>query len=62
MTSLHPLKAHGCSLAENAHKPLYHVTCGEIGFSPQAVERHLSKVMQQAERWNASMQNLCNTY
>ncbi|KAH7092455.1 P-loop containing nucleoside triphosphate hydrolase protein [Paraphoma chrysanthemicola] len=40
-------------LAENAQKPLYHVTCGEIGFSPQAFERHLSKVMQQAERWDA---------
>ncbi|KAH7125899.1 hypothetical protein EDB81DRAFT_810137 [Dactylonectria macrodidyma] len=40
------------SVAEHAKKPLYRVTCGDIGTKPEAVERYLSEVLRLAKLWD----------
>ncbi|KAF2237724.1 P-loop containing nucleoside triphosphate hydrolase protein [Viridothelium virens] len=41
------------SVAEYARKPLYRVTCGDIGTSPTAVEKHLKNVLMLGKSWDA---------
>lgn len=43
------------SVAELAEMPLYSVTCGDIGTSPEAVERYLSTVLHLGKTWNCGM-------
>ena len=40
------------SVAELAELPLYSVTCGDIGTSPEAVERYLNTVLHLGKTWN----------
>ncbi|KAH8591640.1 P-loop containing nucleoside triphosphate hydrolase protein [Bisporella sp. PMI_857] len=40
------------SVAEIAEKPLYRVTCGDIGTSAEHVEEYLEKVLYLAKVWN----------
>ncbi|KAF0330094.1 AAA family ATPase [Colletotrichum asianum] len=40
------------SVAEHARKPLYRVTCGDIGTQPEAVEQYLKRVLGMAKLWN----------
>lgn len=39
-------------MAEHAKKPLYRVTCGDIGTHPEAVEKYLGKVLHRAKIWD----------
>ena len=39
------------SVAELAEKPLYRVTCGDIGTDPANVERHLQNVLNRGKAW-----------
>jgi hypothetical protein len=39
------------SVAELAEKPLYRVTCGDIGTDPRAVERHLQSALNLGKVW-----------
>jgi SpoVK/Ycf46/Vps4 family AAA+-type ATPase len=39
------------SVAELAHRPLYRVTCGDIGTEPQAVEEYLKSVLWIGSTW-----------
>lgn len=41
------------SVAELAEKPLYRVTCGDIGTSPEEVERYLESVLYIGSTWKA---------
>ncbi|KAI0908788.1 hypothetical protein F4823DRAFT_597286 [Ustulina deusta] len=38
--------------AELAEMPLYSVTCGDIGTSPEAVEKYLNSVLHLGKKWN----------
>lgn len=40
------------SVAEYAQKPLYRVTCGDIGTEPEAVERYLESVLYIGTIWD----------
>lgn len=40
------------SVAEIAEMPLYRVTCGDIGTTPEAVEKYMGIVMQLGVTWN----------
>jgi AAA+ superfamily predicted ATPase len=40
------------SVAEIAHKPLYRVTCGDIGTTPKEVETYLESVLHLGRIWN----------
>ncbi|KAM7210502.1 hypothetical protein V8F06_014115 [Rhypophila decipiens] len=40
------------SVAELAEMPLYSVTCGDIGTSPEAVEKYLNAVLLLGKKWN----------
>jgi len=37
--------------------PLYSVTCGDIGTSPEAVEKYLNSVLYLGKKWNCGMSN-----
>ncbi|TIA41928.1 P-loop containing nucleoside triphosphate hydrolase protein [Aureobasidium pullulans] len=39
-------------VAELAHKPLYRVTCGDIGTQPEHVERYLDSVLTIGRTWD----------
>ncbi|GAB1312745.1 hypothetical protein MFIFM68171_02955 [Madurella fahalii] len=41
------------SVAELAEKPLYRVTCGDIGTDPESVERYLESVLYVGSIWKA---------
>lgn len=41
------------SVAEEAEKPLYRVTCGDIGTEPEAVEKYLDSVLYIGSIWKA---------
>ena len=43
-------------MAEIAEKPLYRVTCGDIGINAQEVEKYLQTVMYLGKIWD------CGTY
>jgi SpoVK/Ycf46/Vps4 family AAA+-type ATPase len=40
------------SVAEMAEKPLYRVTCGDIGTKPEDVERYLESVLYLSKNWD----------
>lgn len=40
------------SVAELAERPLYRVTCGDIGTNPETVERYLNSVLHIGAAWN----------
>lgn len=40
------------SVAELANKPLYRVTCGDIGTNPEAVEKYLKHVLWLGKNWD----------
>ncbi|KAI9711290.1 MAG: hypothetical protein M1820_002277 [Bogoriella megaspora] len=40
------------SVAEYARKPLYRVTCGDIGTSPAGVEQLLKNVLEMGKKWD----------
>ncbi|KIW17803.1 hypothetical protein PV08_04998 [Exophiala spinifera] len=40
------------SVAEIAHKPLYRVTCGDIGTTPKEIETYLENVLHLGNIWN----------
>ncbi|KAI1317766.1 hypothetical protein F5Y16DRAFT_392527 [Xylariaceae sp. FL0255] len=40
------------SVAEHAKKPLYRVTCGDIGTKPETVEQYLQKVLLLGKAWD----------
>lgn len=40
------------SVAELAERPLYRVTCGDIGTNPEMVEKYLNSVLIIGARWN----------
>ncbi|KAF5496630.1 hypothetical protein CGCF413_v008355 [Colletotrichum fructicola] len=40
------------SVAEHARKPLYRVTCGDIGTQPEAVEQYMKQVLNRAKVWD----------
>ncbi|CAM1509514.1 Fc.00g032530.m01.CDS01 [Cosmosporella sp. VM-42] len=42
----------GVSVAEHAKKPLYRITCGDIGTESQAVERYLNQALRLAKTWD----------
>lgn len=39
-------------VAALTHRPLFPVTCGDIGTSPQEVEDNLTENFRMAHRWN----------
>ena len=39
------------SVAEMAEKPLFRVTCGDIGTKPEVVEKYLESVLYLGKRW-----------
>lgn len=39
-------------LAENAHMPLYRMTCGDLGTDPSQVEKYLESVFHISNTWN----------
>ena len=39
-------------VAELAEKPLYRVTCGDVGTIPEVVEKYLQSVFFLCERWD----------
>lgn len=41
-----------CSVAEISEKPLYRVTCGDIGTKAEDVEKYLETVMYLGKIWN----------
>ncbi|KAG4255664.1 ATPase [Fusarium proliferatum] len=43
------------SVADHARKPLYRVTCGDIGTQPDDVERYLTRVLRLAKLWDCVM-------
>ena len=40
------------SVAEIAEKPLFRVTCADVGIQPEAVEKYLDSVFRFAKRWD----------
>ncbi|KAH7035821.1 P-loop containing nucleoside triphosphate hydrolase protein [Microdochium trichocladiopsis] len=43
------------SVAELARKPLYPVTCGDIGTEPEKVENYLESIFHLGKKWNCVM-------
>jgi hypothetical protein len=43
------------SVAELAEKPLYRVTCGDIGTEPDAVEKYLRTVLYLGKIWDCGL-------
>jgi hypothetical protein len=43
------------SVAEIAEKPLYSVTCGDVGIDPESVEQYLKTVSHLGKAWNCGM-------
>lgn len=43
------------SVAEFAEKPLFRVTCGDIGTEPEQVERYLESVLHLGKTWGCVM-------
>lgn len=41
------------AVAEYTQQPLYYVSVGELGISPESMEHNLGRVMQVAQSWNA---------
>lgn len=41
------------SVAELAERPLYPVTCGDVGTEPEAAEKYLESVLYIGKIWNA---------
>jgi hypothetical protein len=50
-----------CSVAEIAEKPLYRVTCGDMGTEARDVERYLQTVMYLGKIWDCGMLNYLTT-
>ncbi|KAF4467215.1 P-loop containing nucleoside triphosphate hydrolase [Fusarium albosuccineum] len=48
-----PIWMHG--VADHAKKPLYRVTCGDIGTQPEAVERYLTRLLRLAKLWDCGI-------
>jgi hypothetical protein len=48
------------SAAEHARKPLYRVTCGDIGTEPTAVEHYLRRALTVAKAWNSGTEKNSN--
>lgn len=48
------------SVAELAEKPLYRVTCGDIGTEVDDVERYLEEILSLGKRWDCG-KNLLNS-
>jgi hypothetical protein len=44
-------KVRSYSVAEFAEKPLYRVTCGDIGTNPEAVEEYLKTILLLGKTW-----------
>jgi hypothetical protein len=40
------------SVAELAERPLYQITCGDIGTDPEAVEKYLETILYIGKMWN----------
>lgn len=40
------------SVAEHARKPLYRVTCSDIGTKPEEVEKYLQEVLYLGKIWD----------
>jgi hypothetical protein len=40
-------------VAEIAERPLYRVTCGDVGIKPEEVEKYLESVLHLARSWPA---------
>lgn len=55
MTWIHANSLPPVSVAEIAEKPLYRVTCGDIGTDAQEVERYLQTVMYLGKIWDCGM-------
>lgn len=47
------------SVAELAERPLYRVTCGDIGTSPDSVESYLESVLYIGSAWKAGKPTFC---
>jgi len=43
------------SVAETAEMPLYSVTCGDIGTTPEGVEKYLKTILYLGKTWNCGM-------
>ncbi|EED41573.1 ATP-dependent Zn protease, partial [Enterocytozoon bieneusi H348] len=41
------------SIAENTHRPLYALTCGELGTDPVETDQILRRIFIRAKSWNA---------
>ncbi|KAH9838293.1 P-loop containing nucleoside triphosphate hydrolase protein [Rhodofomes roseus] len=41
------------AVAEFTHKPLYAVSAGELGTSPESTDIHLRRILRVGQRWNA---------
>ena len=48
------LTFHAGSVAEIAERPLYNVTCGDVGTNAEQVERYLKSVLFLGKTWNCS--------
>lgn len=46
------------SVAEIAEKPLYNVTCGDIGTNAEEVEKYLKSVLFLGKMWNCSQSRI----
>jgi ATP-dependent Lon protease len=49
------------SVAEMAEKPLYRVTCGDVGTKPEDVEKYLQSVLHLGKIWDCGMISLLST-
>jgi hypothetical protein len=47
--------AYTFSVAELAEKPLYRVTCGDIGTNPQEVEEYLKTILLLGKTWECGI-------
>jgi len=43
------------SVAEIAEMPLYSVTCGDIGTTPEGVEKYLKTILYLGKTWNCGL-------
>ena len=55
--TLHDSDQQSFSVAEIAEKPLYRVTCGDIGTNAADVEKYLQSVMYLGKIWDCGMYN-----
>jgi hypothetical protein len=44
-----------------AEKPLYRVTCGDVGTKPEDVEKYLQSVLHLGKIWDCGMISLLST-